>query len=112
VALGPPKGENEPFPTGLPAMSAAKKKPDPAEAPFEERLARLEELVDQLESGELSLEEGVERYGEGVRLLQGLQQSLSAAELQVDQLTEELRRSLEQLEAEDADDGDLDGDER
>jgi len=86
-------------------MSPAKKKAAAAEPPFEERLARLEELVEPQEGGELSLEEGVERYGEGVTLLQGLQASLSAAELKVEQLTEVLRDSLEQLEGGEDDGG-------
>ncbi|MBC8328387.1 MAG: exodeoxyribonuclease VII small subunit [Planctomycetes bacterium] len=92
-------------------MSPAKKDSAADEPPFEERLARLEALVDSLEGGELPLEQGVERYGEGVALLQGLQSSLSSAELKVEQLTQVLRRSLEDLErGEDA--GDLDPDPR
>lgn len=77
-------------------------KPDRGESSeptFEDRLSRLEELVRELESGELSLEQGVERYREGVELLKVLQSALGAAEQQVLQLTEVLRQGLAELEA-------------
>ena len=67
---------------------------------FEERLGRLESLVEELEGGELSLEAGVERYQEGVQLLEGLQKDLRGAEQRVEELTEVLRRGLNELEAE------------
>ena len=69
---------------------------------FEDQLQRLEALVRQLESGELGLEQGVERYREGVELLKGLNASLAAAEQKVDRLTEELRRELAGLEQDEA----------
>lgn len=69
---------------------------------FEDQLQRLEALVQQLESGELGLEQGVERYREGVDLLKGLNASLAAAEQKVDLLTEELRRELAGLEQDEA----------
>ena len=69
---------------------------------FEQQLERLEALVRQLESGELGLEDGVERYREGVELLKGLNSSLGAAEQKVEQLTELLRRELAELEQDDA----------
>ncbi|HEX9793838.1 MAG TPA: exodeoxyribonuclease VII small subunit [Planctomycetota bacterium] len=80
-------------------MSAARRKdPGEQEAPFEERLARLEALVAELENGELGLEDGVERYREGVELLAGLQKSLTGAEHRVEELTAVLRQGLADLE--------------
>ena len=75
-----------------PARDAA---PEPG---FEQRLRRLEELVAELEGGELSLEQGVERYREGVELLAALQAALDGAEHKVEELTEVLRRGLAPLE--------------
>lgn len=69
---------------------------------FEERLARLEILVGELESGQLSLESGIERYAEGVALLQTLGEELASAELKVEELTAVLRNGLERLAAESA----------
>lgn len=65
---------------------------------FEARLARLEDLLRGLEGGELGLEEGVERFREGVELLKGLSAALSGAEQRVEDLTAGLRRELEELE--------------
>ncbi len=68
------------------------------ELPFEEQLARLEELVRGLEGGQLGLEAGVERFRAGVEMLKGLSQSLTGAEQRVQELTAGLRRELEDLE--------------
>jgi len=53
---------------------------------FEAELARLEQLVESLESGTVSLDELVAKYEEGVRLLKSCQKSLEAAELRIEQL--------------------------
>jgi exodeoxyribonuclease VII small subunit len=42
--------------------------PTEGEAPLENEIARLEEIVAQLESGETSLEKSIELYGEGHRI--------------------------------------------
>jgi exodeoxyribonuclease VII small subunit len=65
---------------------------------FEQQLAQLEQLVKELEGGELELEEGIERYRAGVALLKSLNGSLSAAEQQVEELTATLQQELAQLE--------------
>ncbi len=65
---------------------------------FEGQMERLERLVAALEGGKLSLEEGVERYREGVELLRALNASLGGAERRVEELTASLRRELEELE--------------
>ena len=51
---------------------------------FDDGLDRLEALVQQLESGSLSLEEALARFEEGVQLSQVLQKQLSEAQRRVE----------------------------
>jgi exodeoxyribonuclease VII small subunit len=53
---------------------------------YEERYARLQEVVAQLEAGELPLDRSLNLYEEGVRLAAECQALLDAAELRVQQL--------------------------
>ena len=62
------------------------------EASFEENMARLEELVRQLERGELSLENALNCYQEGVNLVGLCQSSLDRAAKEVEILTETLKK--------------------
>ena len=55
---------------------------------FETALAELEALVEQLESGELPLEESLKAFEKGIALTRQCQESLKAAELKVKELTE------------------------
>jgi exodeoxyribonuclease VII small subunit len=66
----------------------ADKKPTPASGKeaFEVELKKLEHLVESLESGDVSLDELVTKYEEGMRLLKSCQKSLEAAELRIEQL--------------------------
>lgn len=50
---------------------------------FKEASVELEQIVRSLESGELELEESLERYGRGVELLRSLRERLSGAEQRV-----------------------------
>ena len=63
-----------------------KKHPPPI--PFEVALAELEGLVGQLEQGELTLEETLQRFERGVGLVRTCQNALQAAEQKVAQLIE------------------------
>lgn len=65
----------------------AKKHPPPIS--FEAALAELEGLVGQLEQGELTLEESLQRFERGVSLVRTCQNALQAAEQKVAQLTEQ-----------------------
>jgi len=56
---------------------------------FEKDLGKLEALVEELESGELSLDEALKKFEQGVKLTRSCQQALSEAELRVKQLVEE-----------------------
>ena len=58
----------------------------PEPASFDDGLDRLEALVQQLESGSLSLEEALGRFEEGVQLSQVLQKHLAEAQRRVEVL--------------------------
>lgn len=64
-----------------------KKVPDKS-LDFETALADLEALVEQLESGELPLEESLKAFEKGITLTRHCQSALKAAELKVKELTE------------------------
>jgi exodeoxyribonuclease VII small subunit len=64
-------------------MTAKKHSP----IPFETALVELEGLVGQLEQGELSLEESLQRFERGVALVRTCQAHLQLAEQKVEQLT-------------------------
>lgn len=55
-------------------------------AQFEDSLGRLEAIVDQLESGEQSLEDSLKLFEEGVTLTRHCRQALDSAEQKVKQL--------------------------
>ena len=56
-------------------------------ARFEKDLARLEGLVEKIENGELSLEESLQAFEEGVKLARRCQSALANAEQKVQKLT-------------------------
>ena len=64
-------------------MSNQVKKPAP-EANFERAMKRLEEIVEQMESGELSLEDLIVRYEEGMKLVKVCQERLASAEQRIE----------------------------
>lgn len=55
---------------------------------FERSLADLEHLVEQLERGDLPLEEALKQFEQGVALTRRCQEQLKAAALKVEQLVE------------------------
>jgi exodeoxyribonuclease VII small subunit len=58
-------------------MAAAKK------INLEKSLANLEELVEELESGDLPLEQAMKKFEEGIKLTRGCQTALKEAEQKV-----------------------------
>lgn len=56
---------------------------------FEEALAELEEIVERLEAGELTLEESLALFERGQKLAKLCNERLEAATLRVEQLTED-----------------------
>lgn len=53
---------------------------------FEKEIENLQNLVKKLESGELSLEDSMKAFEEGVKLARSCQEKLSAAEKKVELL--------------------------
>ena len=67
-------------------MSAAAKKAEPS-LNFEGAMDRLEEIVEQMESGKMMLEELIVRYEEGMKLVKVCQERLSSAEQRIEIIT-------------------------
>ncbi len=63
----------------------AKKTAEPAN--FETAMKRLEEIVEQMESGELPLEDLIVRYEEGMKLVKVCQERLASAEERIEIIT-------------------------
>jgi exodeoxyribonuclease VII small subunit len=53
---------------------------------FEEALAKLESIVESMESGEVPLAELIARFEQGTKLLQACETRLKEAELRIEQL--------------------------
>ena len=66
------------------AKTTAKKSVD-----FEEALDQLEELVEDMENGDLSLEESLKAFEQGIKLTRECQSALTQAEQKVQMLIEE-----------------------
>ncbi len=58
----------------------------PTDLSFEQAIGRLETIVDRLEGGELSLEDSLQAFEEGVGLSRRCAEQLDAAESRVEQL--------------------------
>lgn len=71
-------------------MPEAKKTTSKNEEPidFEQSLRKLEEIVRKMEQGELTLENSLEAFEEGVRLTRNCQSALQKAEQKVNILVE------------------------
>jgi exodeoxyribonuclease VII small subunit len=70
---------------------AAKKDPEtvkPDELAFEDALERLESIVEELEGGDLSLEQSIRHYEEGMKLSKKLTRTLDEAEKSIEKLVE------------------------
>ena len=65
-------------------MPKAKKSID-----FEQSLDQLEELIEEMESGDLSLEESLSAFEQGIKLTRDCQGALAKAEQKVQLLVEE-----------------------
>ena len=63
--------------------------PDPTPEPlrFEDALERLEEIVHSLEEGDIGLNESLERYEEGIKLLRQSYELLQRAERRIELLS-------------------------
>lgn len=73
-------------------------------ADFEKSLAELETLVQQMESGKLSLEDSLKAFERGIRLTRECQQALAQAEQKVQLLLADSDDfTLEELDTDDDD---------
>jgi exodeoxyribonuclease VII small subunit len=59
---------------------------EPRSEPYDALLARLEKVVADLEKGELSLEDSLERFAEGVKLARDAGKKLDEAEKRIERL--------------------------
>jgi len=62
---------------------------------LEKALSELEKLVEEMEQGNLSLEESLKRFERGIALTSDCQQALQTAELKVQELIEKNGKLLE-----------------
>jgi exodeoxyribonuclease VII, small subunit len=58
---------------------------------FESNLINLEKIVSELESGQLSLEESLEKYKKGINLVKKCNTIIENAEKEVQRLTEDIK---------------------
>lgn len=73
---------------------------------FEQALDQLEHLVEEMEGGELSLEDSLKAFEQGIKLTRECQTALSAAEQKVQLLLEE-NGQLKAVDLDEADAEDL-----
>lgn len=64
------------------------------ELKFEKALERLEKIVEELESGNIPLDEALKKYEEGVRLSRACSEKLAQAEKKIQILTKTLDGSV------------------
>ena len=62
---------------------------------FEKSLSELETLVEEMEQGDLSLEDSLKHFEKGIGLTTECQQALQSAELKVQELVEKNGKILE-----------------
>jgi exodeoxyribonuclease VII small subunit len=70
------------------SSSSGKTEGSPKQASFEDSLHRLHDIVERLEGGELSLDDSLKLFEEGIRLARTSQARLDAAEKRVEELLE------------------------
>jgi exodeoxyribonuclease VII small subunit len=66
-----------------------------AEIKFEETLKKLEKIVDDLEKGNLSLDEALKKYQEGIELSRACSQRLENAKKKIDVLVKNKKGEFE-----------------
>jgi len=66
-----------------------------AEVKFEDALKKLEKIVEELERGDLSLDEALKKYQEGIELSRVCSQRLDNAKKKIDLLTKNKKGEFE-----------------
>ena len=67
---------------------------------FEERLTRLEEITEKIQTGELPLEDAVSLFEEGINLAKGLEKDLGKIERKIEILTNQPDKPEDKAELE------------
>lgn len=67
------------------------KKTAPSKSNFEDSLADLEDIIQELESGEIPLDKSLEKFEEGVKLFKLCRKKLGDAEKKIKVLTDSLK---------------------
>jgi exodeoxyribonuclease VII small subunit len=75
-------------------MSSADRCAEPAPVSLDQRLARLESIVVELESGGVALETAIERYHEGVELLKDCRTVMAGYRKRVEELSASAEESM------------------
>jgi len=75
-------------------MSNEKRKEDISGKNFEENMARLEEILQVMERGELGLEESIKYFREGSKLYKLCEKKLKSAEGEIKILVEDLEEEI------------------
>lgn len=65
---------------------------DPDSLSFEQAVARVESIIERIESGELGLEDAIGEYERGIALLSRCRRVLDQAEQRVEELTARMSR--------------------
>lgn len=82
-------------------------KKDQGKKKFEEALEELEKVVERLESGEISLEDSLAAFEDGVRLVKYCNQKLSEVERKIELLVKDKEGKLQLKPLSDGGDEDL-----
>ena len=79
-------------------MTATRK--DPARQTFEQSLRRLEEIVEHLEQGDVSLDESIKMYEEGIALSKTCMEKLTQAEVKLKKLGKDMEGTFQLVDDE------------
>lgn len=75
-------------------------KKEPKKPTFEQSLRRLEEIVNQLEQGDVTLEESIKMYEEGMLLSKACLEKLTQAELKLKKLGKDMQGNFQLFDQE------------
>ncbi len=76
------------------------KKKEPSQLSFEESLHRLERIVEQLEGGDIPLDESMRLYEEGIELSRVCAEKLTEAELKLKRLGKDMEGNFKLFDEE------------
>lgn len=76
-----------------------------AEMKFEEALKKLEKIVEDLEKGDLTLDEALKKYQEGIELSRACSQRLESAKKKIEVISKNKKGEFELKHLEESDNG-------